>query len=329
MHSTDEKVAVKLRFDADTRSCLICKNSTNNRRFLAAEKMFGNGGQFDYMECASCKAIMLMTVPADMSPYYPSDYYAYEEEGTPASIKTWIKDQVVAAVIAHRTGKRTLLGAVLAKATGKFRWVRQGMFHAETSILDVGCGSGTLLKVLQGAGFKDLTGADVFIAKDLDHGNGLRIHKKELKDMDRAYGFIMMNHTFEHLPEPEEVLRTIASKLEADGRALIRIPIADCFAWREYGIDWVQLDAPRHLFLHTKKSMEHMVSNTDLVLEHVEYDSTEFQFVGSEKYRRGLPLSASLDQLEGVDVSAFKWQAEALDRNSDGDTASFYFRKKA
>ena len=103
MHSTDEKVAVKLRFDADTRSCLICKNSTNNRRFLAAEKMFGNGGEFDYMECASCKAIMLMTVPADMSPYYPSDYYSYEEEGTPASIKTWIKDRVVAAVIAHRT----------------------------------------------------------------------------------------------------------------------------------------------------------------------------------------------------------------------------------
>ena len=317
----------KIDFESDPRSCLVCENSTDNRRFFAGEKMFGNGGAFDYMECGNCKAIMLMARPEDMAPFYPENYYSYEGVQSASSFKDKLQDKAMRAVVDHRLGRSNTLGRFLAKRTGTFQWVRRGMFSKESSILDVGCGNGTLLNVLHRAGFKDLTGADPYIAEDIEYPNSIRIYKKELKELERKFRFIMMNHTFEHLVDPLAVLKTIGDKLEPGGKAMIRIPVADCWAWKHYGLDWVQLDAPRHFFLHTVKSMEHLVDQTDLHLEHVEFDSTQFQFVGSEKYKRGLPLDAAADFLANEELDEFKRKAVELNKEGQGDTASFYFAK--
>ena len=68
---------------------------------------------------------------------------------------------------------------------------------------------------------------------------------------------------------------------------MICIPVSQSVALEQYGGYWVQLDAPRHLYLHSEASMSMLISNTKLKIKEIVYDSNAFQFIGSEQYRNG------------------------------------------
>lgn len=320
----------ELHRDQTNTPCKLCRSSTGNTTFQAEEKMFGSGEKFNYLECGTCKAIMLLDAPVDMARYYPENYYSYGLQASNAKDLKWVvQNLIMRSVIAHRLGSYSPFAFLAALLTGKFRWVKKLMFDSETPLLDVGCGHGVLLLLLQRAGFTDLTGADPFIEHDIIHEGGLRIMKKEIHELDRKFGFIMLNHTFEHLAEPLKVMRAICERLLPGAMAMIRIPVADSYAWRKYGADWVQLDAPRHFYLHTVKSMTDLAKAVGLEMEDVVFDSTEFQFLGSEKYIRGIQLDAPIDFLKQSEINRFKKKARLLNAAQQGDTASFYFRKPA
>ncbi|MGC8006318.1 class I SAM-dependent methyltransferase, partial [Salmonella enterica] len=78
--------------------------------------------------------------------------------------------------------------------------------------------------------------------------NGLTIKKIDFLDFN-AYDFdvIMYNHSFEHLSNPVEHLQQAYRSLKSSGKLIIRIPTVSSFAWTKYGVNWVQLDAPRHI----------------------------------------------------------------------------------
>jgi hypothetical protein len=101
----------------------------------------------------------------------------------------------------------------------------------------------------------------------------------------------MFNHSYEHVTDPEQTLKSISDKLSDNGVCIIRIPTASSYAWENYKENWVQLDAPRHLFLHSVESMKYLANKVNLKLdEEVAYDSTAFQFWGSEQYQKGISL---------------------------------------
>ena len=114
---------------------------------------------------------------------------------------------------------------------------------------------------------------------------------------------------------------------------MIRIPTASSFAWKEYGVDWVQLDAPRHLFLHSVNSMKLIAAETGLEVHDIVFDSTHFQFSGSEKYQQDIPLN---DQRKKGLFEKIAWKfkkpvltrrANQLNREGRGDQAAFILRK--
>jgi len=51
----------------------------------------------------------------------------------------------------------------------------------------------------------------------------------------------------------------------------------------------VQLDPPRHFYVHSIESIEILGNQSGLSLYKVIYDSTSFQFWGSEQYRHDIP----------------------------------------
>ena len=59
-------------------ACKICGNSVGNTLYTVREMMFGTREEFEYLECAQCGCVQLWNVPADLSPYYPPDYYSFE-----------------------------------------------------------------------------------------------------------------------------------------------------------------------------------------------------------------------------------------------------------
>ncbi|MEP6848115.1 MAG: class I SAM-dependent methyltransferase [Acidobacteriota bacterium] len=201
-------------------------------------------------------------------------------------------------------------------------------------ILDVGCGAGRLLNLLNYYGFKNLTGADVFIEQDIKYANGVKIHKRELDDVEGTFDLIMFHHSLEHFVEPRAALKNAHSLLQKRKYCVVRIPVA-AYAWEKYGRNWVQLDAPRHINLFTEASFRRMAREIGFDVENVVYDSTAFQFVGSEQYVRDIPLAESFEDSDTFLQNLFgkeqltEWGEEAEKLNADhrGDQACFYLKK--
>lgn len=145
----------------------------------------------------------------------------------------------------------------------------------------------------------------------------------------------MFNHSFEHMPDPAGVLRTARRHLTGGGAIMIRIPVADSLAWREYGTDWAALDAPRHLHVHTHESMRALAERTELRIARTFRDSYALQFWGSEQYRRDIPLndprSWAVDPQRAVftqaEIDEFERRSAELNRRGDGDSAGFVLRR--
>ena len=203
------------------------------------------------------------------------------------------------------------------------------------SVLDVGSGTGALLLDMRAYGFKHLTGVDPFIERDIDYVNGVRILKRHLEEYDGRHDLVMLHHAFEHMSGPLGVLQRIRVLLHPDGVLLLRIPIASSEAFETYGTDWVQLDAPRHLYLHTRRSMDLLARQAGFAIIRVAYDSTAFQFWGSEQYRRDIPLldarsyhvNPGASVFTAAQIADFEARARRLNEQERGDQACFYLKR--
>ncbi len=323
--------------DTEAR-CPVC-DAPAPHVHLVREMMFGTRAPFRYGECPACGLLWLLDVPDDLSPFYPPNYYAFgvAESRRPTGVRGWMRR----AKLTHALGHATLAGAVLETLrpapplTRTLEWMKAAGVGLESRILDVGCGQGKDLCELANAGFQNVTGLDPFIAGDIEYSNGVRIRKGALGDVAGPFDLVMCHHALEHMDAPLDQMRAMAALLAPAGTLLIRIPLADSLAWERYGTDWVQLDAPRHLFLHTRKSMAHLERKAGLREDAVVYDSSGFGFWGSELYRRGMQLQSPDEALDHAgrpvlsddELAAFERVADDANRDARGDQAAFYLRR--
>jgi SAM-dependent methyltransferase len=153
-------------------------------------------------------------------------------------------------------------------------------------------------------GFSNLVGVDPHIEGTTRY-NGIVIEKSTIAEVQGVFDLVTLHHSLEHMPDQAEVFRSIRSHLCEGGHCLIRIPLVTSALWEIYGVDWVELDAPRHLYLHSFESMKQLASEAGLRLVELTWDSTEFDFAGSEQYRRGIPLTAAKSFLKQDNQSDF------------------------
>ena len=317
--------------------CGVCGNTTDNTSLIAREMMLGIKEDFEYFQCSNCGCLQLKDIPANMGRYYPKeDYYSLKKENIKKlkPVKKYIKGL---RANWNFSSKKNLLGGFINlfyKPKPIFGWLKCGGVELTSSILDVGCGSGGLLLKLREEGFLNnrLVGIDPFIQEDINYSNGVTILKKTLSEIDEKFDFIMMHHSFEHMKNPQEVMKSLSRVLTDRGVALIRVPLASSHAYRKYGNCWVQLDAPRHLYLHTVRSIEILAKNANLTIPDIKYDSGDFQFYGSELYQRGISLKDTEGDAKAFFsnkvIRSFQKEADRLNQIGDGDQAGFYLRKE-
>ena len=316
--------------------CQVCGNADGNTTFTAREMMFGSREEFRYSECASCGCVQLRDVPPDLSRYYPPGYCSLgsQPDTPPSTLRRYLKR----ARLAHYHGRPTALGRLLERGLGHPRlpeWLERAGIRFDDHILDVGCGTGQLLRWLRDQGFLHLSGIDPHIEADIHLSGGVVIGKRTLAEEEGLYDFIMLHHSFEHLPDPHEALAHLSRLLKPNRFVLLRMPVARSYAWRRYGADWVQLDAPRHIFLHTEESLRILATEAGFQLLEVRFDSTAFQFWGSEQYRRGIPLqsprSHAVEQDSSIfsarDIHTYEQAAGMLNDSGRGDQACFFLHK--
>jgi len=238
-------------------------------------------------------------------------------------------------------GQTSLTGSILAK---KYKsslpsWITHipMNLNLNSRILEVGSGAGDKLLELRHGGLRHLTGIDPFIQSGINYGEHVRIRKGFVEDITETFDFVMLHHSFEHMPQPREAFKKLKTLVPTGRFILIRVPVSNCYAWKKYGVNWVQLDAPRHFFLHTPRSLGLLAEEAGLEMVATVYDSRGFQLWGSEQYLRDIPLKDPRSPFcnpEGQtlfsqeELAAFAARARELNENGEGDQACFYFRKK-
>lgn len=306
--------------------CRICHNAVNNKEYSVNEMMLGLDESHAYFECSSCGCLQISRVPEDLSRYYPDNYYSFNQDST-----GWANKLINSARL-HRDryafGQLDLPGYLvnLVYPSPYRKYITADMKNSR--ILDIGCGDGFLLKHLADVGFEHLYGYDLFIEEDIFYKTSVRIFRSYEK-LQGLYDLIMFNHSFEHIQDPLDTLLMVSKLLEKNGKCVIRIPTTSSYAWKKYGVHWVQIDAPRHFFIHSINSMRLLASQAGFTVEDHYYDSTDFQFWGSEQYLRGIPLTSSSSYavnpgnstFASSDIRMYKTKAKKLNADRYGDQA--------
>jgi SAM-dependent methyltransferase len=341
MNLSESKLAMLL--NPKKFSCEICESNGFIEELRPVERMLGLGEEFLYRRCSDCGCLQLANPPEDLSKYYPCNYYAFEKDARFFLDRFPFRRKLLYyPITAARLGWPSLSGKILQKI-GSGPFISNSMrmlvrpLKKDSAILDVGCANGKELSAYWNCGFTNLLGIDPYIAEDIHHECGVRILKKELREVSEKFDLIMFHHVLEHLAGQLEALKLAKERLNIGGQILVRIPLSDSKTALEYGEKWVQLDAPRHFFLHTRKSMEIAAEKSGLRIAKVQYDSEEFQFIGSELYlRTNMSLQEFYADYEANykkhfqpnDEQKFRERAALLNIEQNGDQAGFCLLKQ-
>jgi len=288
--------------------------------------MLGFRKEFEYGLCSSCGTIQILSLPDSITEYYPPYYYSFTQKPPALEplpfMKRLVKDLRMKKK--YRKSESDLL-----------KWFRPLEILPSQKILDIGCGSGKFICELFNFGFPNVQGVDKFTSGELDYGYGVKVFQKDLSELRKQnYDLLMMHHVFEHMDQPLEELRKCHALLKKDGYLIIRIPVVGQ-AWDIYQEKWIQLDAPRHFFIHTEKSIEILAGQSGFTINEVVYDSSAFQFWGSELYKQDVAFvddqTKEYRRAENFfseqALIDYEVQAQQLNKNKKGDQAVFYLKK--
>ncbi len=331
--------------DAIETACRICGFSGQMRRYRVREMMFGTREEFEYFMCSDCGCLQITEIPKDLGRFYPSGYYAHRD-GATEKASSWFnrllqKQRAKAAVFGRGYKLNRLLGRYVQYPGSLHRTgpilKKAGIRGFDASFLDVGCGAGSWwLEDLRSLGFSSLLGVDPLVPA-VGRKIAIPILRQTIHGVPGSYSLITYHHSFEHIPDQYGEIEGIARHLKGDGVCLIRVPIVSSFAWECYGVDWVELDAPRHLYLHSRRSLELLGKKVGLELTDVVCDSTEFEFIGSEQYKRGIALHGAgshytdpgRSPFRSEEIAFFRREADRVNAEGCGGRAGFYFRKRS
>ncbi|MDL2224303.1 class I SAM-dependent methyltransferase [Bacteroidales bacterium OttesenSCG-928-M06] len=292
--------------------------------------MFDTKEKFEYLECSVCGCVQIKSIPQNTHEYYPNSYYSFNQKEYGSKAYRKIKDFLISQYVDYLLGnKKNLLGFLASKRySARYYWLTSSLCSRSSKILDIGCGSGLLIREMRKHGFNNIIGIDPYIEDDIYWDKQILVERKDVFQVNDKFDFIMLHHSFEHMNNQIEVMHGIYKILNPSGYVLIRIPVVG-YAFEKYQENWYQLDAPRHFFLHTLKSMQTLAEKTGFEIKEVLFDSNESQFINSEIYLKGSnAVNNGKDFFDKKQIKEFKANAKELNLSGKGDQACFYLYKK-
>lgn len=305
-------------------TCRACGDWGNHRHFRVREMMMGTREVFDYFECSGCGSLnRTFRDLGDESRFYSNGYYSFSPQE-----QNFVRRWLASKRDAHLLGIKTTVGALLA---GKRMEPVASLYgrlslHQTDRILDVGCGAGKFVRRLRSAGFSNVFGVDPF----LPESSSIAV-KGTIHELTEPYDVVMFNHSFEHVPDPLADLLKAKEILSSEGRCIIRLPTCSSFAFDHYGVNWIQIDAPRHLLVPSREGMNILAGRAGFYISETIDDSYRLQFVGSELYKKDVKLNGTRfeDHFSRSQLEEFDRRAESLNAEQLGDQSVFVLKPRA
>lgn len=203
------------------RSCPVCQNTSV--RPAGASRMHS------HLRCRQCGLIFVADLPTheDLMAAYRRVHHSTYQVLHKKDWEPWMQHK-------HKT----------LDALGLDEWRQQ--LQGSPRALDIGCGEGHLLRVLQERGW-EARGIEVnteFAQQARRHGLHIIQSPVEHAAHSDRFHLVVMSHLIEHLRQPLEVLRQIHGWLHHKGRLIVETPVSPDF------------DNIDHLFCFNKGSLE-------------------------------------------------------------------------
>jgi SAM-dependent methyltransferase len=316
--------------------CEIC-DSEHLTPLHLGEMMFGGSGLFLYLQCKDCETTYQAEKLEDYSQYYPKSYYSFQYQepknwsGKVRRLKRRLRNQ-------YYYFNKGFIGRLLAKARPcpANHLSRHVHLRLNMSILEIGCGSGEMLHELGDIGVRRLSGVDPYIDQEINFDNGVKIYRCATQNLleifpNQKFDLIIFNHSLEHSLTPVNDLNIARHLLSEGGEILIRIPVSGSTIANQYKNHWWSLDAPRHIYIFSKKSMALIAERAGLVVNRTHDEGTIDDYIASEQHKKGIYLLSEQSYVRTKDFSGFSqvqlsaWDAEIALQNRQGTAAQAGF----
>ena len=212
-------------------TCLLC-DAPANKWLTTTNGGVGPKENYDIYQCTNCFSTVINPIPVRLEIYY-LDYH-------------WIPK-----------GSNWRRGV---KACKNRLAVVHGHVGNLASILDVGAGSGTFVAAAIESGHLAFAiEQDGSCRRNIETFLPGRVFE-DLFAYDKL-GFtlpdvITLWHVFEHISDPNDFLAQISRIFPATTKIIIEVPNAQSWMFKIMRGRWPHLDAPRHVFLPSKKGIE-------------------------------------------------------------------------
>jgi methionine biosynthesis protein MetW len=129
-----------------------------------------------------------------------------------------------------------------------------------SSVCDLGCGPGHLLKALRAYGYQACGIEPDPAAVKLCVDQEMEVHVGTAEALPqnlagRRFDAVVMTQVLEHCRDPRSALRGALGLLRSGGHLIVEVPNAGSRAARESGAAWFHADVGRHLYFFTPKSL--------------------------------------------------------------------------
>lgn len=208
--------------------------------------------------------------PKDLARYYESEDYISHTDA-----KKTIVDQLYQTVKNYSLQKKVKLIAQLVSGN--------------KSLLDVGAGTGDFLMAAKQKNWK-IEGVEPNAkARKKALAKGVAL-KESLENLPNdKYAVITLWHVLEHLPNLEEHIQLLKSKLETEGTLIIAVPNFKSYDAVYYKQFWAAFDVPRHLWHFSRTGMARVFAKHQMTVVKTKPMLFDAFYVSllSEKYKTG------------------------------------------
>jgi 2-polyprenyl-3-methyl-5-hydroxy-6-metoxy-1,4-benzoquinol methylase len=288
----------------DVRVCPLCESEKAEFLFESKDRLHGLPGKFGLVKCADCGLIRLSPRPivSKIGFYYPeNDYYSYSmvstfDDGKTKTVKNAIRRSVLYS-LGYQADELSWLGKVLSPALRALFFHRATFgagekvprFVAGGRALDIGAGSGVFLSILKNLGWEvygtDLSASAARVAKEAHDIEIFVGTVEELPFQKCSFDFISLVHSLEHIPDLDQVLRSVRNLLKPTGVCYIEVPNASSLSSRLSGQYWLHWDPPRHLYSFTPKTLSALLEKNRFRIEKLKTLRADF-YRSDIAYRR-------------------------------------------
>jgi len=193
-------------------------------------------------------------------------------------------------------------------------------FLKNSSILDFGCGKGGFLRLLKENNVSnDLTGLELNQTNNKNINLGGINCLFDLNNSVSKFDFIFLNHVFEHLENPINVLTDLMSRLSNKGKMIIEIPHGNDFLIKKSGLDSFKKFTfwSEHLCLYTEKFIRSLFNKLNINEYHISYRQRYNLNNHINWFKEGKPGGHKIEIFEGEILEDYN---KNLIRNSQTDT---------